>query len=331
MKTAGKSNVQEFDPYRVRPLPGQPRKRFRGIPELTESIREVGQTTPGIVNLVEGDDEFDAQLVDGERRLRACKNLGVPFRAEVVEARSEAETFVRSFSANFGKQDHDPLEIAEGLTRMREAGKTIQQLAKIAGKSTCWVSQYMSFLRLHPDVQQLMIPTADDGDEEEDGEQGRPGKSPLSFQMALLLVPLPHARQLALVKKIVKTGMSVKTARRVILRERRDAGESERSLGGSGRNRRELATVERIVRDAADSIGVYCDMPGPELAKLIDAEDATTRRALMQVMGDLAENLIGLSEAIEKRLPTRRRITPPPPPPCLTAIAQRCASEDVKT
>ena len=78
--------VQSFDPFRVRPLPNQPRKRFRGIGELASSIAEVGQATPGVVTLVKDDPEFDAQLVDGARRLRACKNLGRPFRAEVRPA-----------------------------------------------------------------------------------------------------------------------------------------------------------------------------------------------------------------------------------------------------
>jgi hypothetical protein len=39
----------EFDPKRVRPLPDQPRKRFRGINELAASIAEVGQIAPGLV------------------------------------------------------------------------------------------------------------------------------------------------------------------------------------------------------------------------------------------------------------------------------------------
>jgi ParB-like chromosome segregation protein Spo0J len=48
--------VEEFDPRRVRPLPGQPRKRFRGIRELAASIAEVGQLAPGIVTRVDGND-----------------------------------------------------------------------------------------------------------------------------------------------------------------------------------------------------------------------------------------------------------------------------------
>ena len=88
---------------RVRPLPGQPRKRFGGIRELAASIVEIGQATPGIVTLVTDDPAFDAQLVDGERRLRACRLAGRPFRAEVREDGDDESIFAASFAANFGR------------------------------------------------------------------------------------------------------------------------------------------------------------------------------------------------------------------------------------
>jgi ParB-like chromosome segregation protein Spo0J len=57
------------------------------------------------------------QLIDGERRLRACTMAGVPFRAEVREGAAAGadveELFATSFAANFGKQNHDAIEIAQ--------------------------------------------------------------------------------------------------------------------------------------------------------------------------------------------------------------------------
>ena len=118
-----KSEIQEFNPRRVRPLPDQPRKRFTGIKELAASITEGGQAVPGIVTLVGDSPDFDCQLVDGERRLRACVLAGVEFRAEVRAGGSVEDIFVASFVANFGKQDHDCIEIAEGLSRMQRGGR----------------------------------------------------------------------------------------------------------------------------------------------------------------------------------------------------------------
>jgi ParB family chromosome partitioning protein len=170
------STTCEFDPTRVRPLPDQPRKRFYGIKELAASIAEVGQSTPGIVTLLEGDKDFDAQLIDGERRLRACKLLGKPFRAEVQKDTPDA--FAASFAANFGKQEHDCIEIAFALGRLRDEGRTVQQLAALAGKSTCWVSQHLAILKLHPDVQGMMLAKEDDGEPLADFIPDRPASGP---------------------------------------------------------------------------------------------------------------------------------------------------------
>ncbi|HZY72959.1 MAG TPA: ParB/RepB/Spo0J family partition protein [Edaphobacter sp.] len=151
-----RTHVEEFDPQRVRPLPSQPRKRFTGIRELAESIKEAGQITPGIVTPITDDPKYDVQLVDGERRLRACKMAQIPFRAEVREGADPEALFAASFAANFGKQDHDAIEIAEALARIQKSGKTIEQMARLAGKSTTWVSQHLSLLKLHPWVQEML-------------------------------------------------------------------------------------------------------------------------------------------------------------------------------
>src|SRR3989344_916572 len=85
----GRPNFQEcgkvflLDPNRVRPFPDQIRKRFRGIPELAQSIKAVGQTTPIKVRLLEDGGDFDAELVDGERRLRACLSISRHVKAIV--------------------------------------------------------------------------------------------------------------------------------------------------------------------------------------------------------------------------------------------------------
>jgi DNA-binding CsgD family transcriptional regulator len=41
---------------------------------------------------------------------------------------------------------------------MRRAGKTAEQLARIAGRSIGWVQQHLNLLKLEPDVRAMMIP-----------------------------------------------------------------------------------------------------------------------------------------------------------------------------
>lgn len=285
------SQVLEFDASRVRPLPGQPRKRFRGIAELAASITEVGQATPGLVTLVSGDADWDAQLIDGERRLRACKLAGVGFRAEVrKDAASADAAFAASFAANFGKQDHDAIEIAEGLATLKAAGRTGKQLAALAGKSDCWVSQHLSLLKLHPDVQAMMVSESED-------------EPRLTFQLAQLLTDLTHDHQLELAPKLV--ALSVAAARRYVIAARRDAGLPARKEHVT--RARSLEALERMLEEVTDRIGIYLDMPAAELNGAIDSFDLHDRRQLARLLGEVAENLTGLAEAITARNPTLKR------------------------
>lgn len=285
-----KTTIQEFDPDSVRPMPGQPRKRFKGITELAESIQEIGQSTPGIVTLIDDDPRFKAQLVDGERRLRACKRAGVSFRAEVRSPAAAAELFVASFGANFGKQDHDPMEIAEGLARIQAMGRTIEQLARIAGKSTCWVSQHLSLLKLHPEVQKQLISETDES-------------PPLNFSLAQLLVPLPEPRQLVLARRCVRSGgMTVAAARRIILKERHAAGDTKVYRNKTGA-KRQLHGLEGMISDTTDRLGIFLDMPGPDLNALIDTLDGRSKRELIERSRELIEGIEGIIEQIQSRLP----------------------------
>jgi len=288
---ADKNHVQEFDAVRVRPLPGQPRKRFRGLKELADSIAEVGQIANGVVTLVEGDPKYDAQLVDGERRLRACQMAGKPFRAEVQPDASREEIFVRSFAANFGKQDHDCIEIAEGLARMQRAGKTIEQMARVAGKSICWVSQHLSLLKLHPDVQAMLVA---------DGEDGTPR---LAFSIALTLVSAPASHQIKLAREITQgEGMKLAAAQRFVLKERVAAGDNKAYVKSNG-TKRSINTIEAYLEHFGDRIGIYFDMPPAQLKEMITAVDHGQKRMLIEAIEEVRDNLTGLADDIRQQLP----------------------------
>lgn len=294
-KRRARTHVREFDPARVRALPGQPRKRFRGIRELADSITEIGQQQAGIVTLIDDDPKFDAQLIDGERRLRACRMADVPFRAEVAESADAETIFAESFAANFGKQNHDAIEIAEGLARMQASGRTIEQLSRIAGKSTTWVAMHLSLLKLHPDVQKMMIP----GDADEGYR--------LTFSLALLLVPLNEADQLRIARKIIAgEGMGMATARRMILKERAKRGDTDAYTNKAGKAR-SIQTIESILEDCSNRIGVYLDMPAAQLNEMIDSADNRSKALLIELIDTFNDNIAGLAEAIQARLDKARQ------------------------
>jgi hypothetical protein len=71
-----------------------------------------------------------------------------------------------------------------------------------------------------------------------------------------LLAPVEPAEQLAMAKRIIKgEGMALAAARRFVLRERSEAGDTKAYFGSRG-PRRSLETLESIAADVIERIGV---------------------------------------------------------------------------
>jgi ParB/RepB/Spo0J family partition protein len=289
-RSESKCEIREFEPERVKPFPGQPRQRFRGIRELAESMRTVGQITPGKVTLIE-DDKFDARLIDGERRLRACVSAGIPFRAEVVSAGSEEAQFEISLAANFGKQDHDCVEIAHALGRLQLAGRTIKQMADICGgKSLAWVNQHLSLLKLHTDVQAMLIP-----EEEEDAAR-------LAFSTALLLANHPQSLQVKWAKKIA--GQTMLEARRIVFQETGKAGVQAKKTNRPPKE--SFTSLNTCLTQTISRLGIFVDMPGADLRKAIEASDVKSRYAAIKAIDELTSSLSAIAATIESTMSLRR-------------------------
>ena len=168
-------------------------------------------------------------------------------------------------------------------------------MARLAGKSDCWVRQHLSLLKLHQFVRDMMIPKPEE-----------PETPRLTFQLAQLLVPLDHTEQLRLANRLMSEDMSLPKARRYVLAQRHEAGDKSAYMRDKG-PRATLATVETIVADFADRIGLYIDMPPAVLNLLIDALGPRDLLLLVEQMNEVAGHLSGLAEAIERRrLATRR-------------------------
>ncbi|HOR13507.1 MAG TPA: ParB/RepB/Spo0J family partition protein, partial [Clostridia bacterium] len=114
MEFPGESNrrLMRLQLDEISPNPNQPRKNFdeEGLDELAESIRQVGLIQPLVVRRVgEG-----YELVAGERRLRACKRLGmseVPCLVEDVMV--EQESTLVALIENLQRENLHYLEEAE--------------------------------------------------------------------------------------------------------------------------------------------------------------------------------------------------------------------------
>jgi len=130
--------------------------------ELVDSMREVGQTTPGIVRR-KADGTYE--LVAGDRRWQACCELGIPFRAMVrtyTDAQA-AEILLTENAKREGLRPVDEAQIYGAMLALRdEAGNHVFTLRKIAqrvhGDETrfAYVAKMHKLLDLPKDVAEAL-------------------------------------------------------------------------------------------------------------------------------------------------------------------------------
>jgi ParB family chromosome partitioning protein len=156
-----RSALQDIPIDRIEPNPFQARRTFEAIDELADAIRAQGFISrlrlrphpeqPGYF-----------QLVYGERRLRAARAAGmVEVPCEIAE-HSDAEMIEIGLTENIQRQDLDPLEEAQALRSIIEAGGyTIRSLAERLGKDKGYIDGRLALLRVPADVQHLLAQRPD--------------------------------------------------------------------------------------------------------------------------------------------------------------------------
>jgi len=184
----------ELDIELLKPNPGQPRMRFdeEAIADLARSIREAGILQP-IMVVPEGG---AYKILIGERRWRAAQRAGlakVPVLIRNIPERKQLEV---SLIENLQREQLNPLEVALGYQRLTEdLGYTQEDVAEKVGKDRASVSNFLRLLKLPEEIQ----------------EDLQSGSITMGHAKAILGLADPEA-QLALARKIIKKGLSVREA-----------------------------------------------------------------------------------------------------------------------
>lgn len=175
---------------RVSGDPYQPRRRFdiAAQAELVTSMREHGVIMPIEVRH-DPDDPSRFIVIDGERRVRAAKTLGLETIPAMVveEPLTEAEITTWQLVVNAQRLDLTALEFATAVrTLMASTGMNASQIAAKLGKATSTITRSLALLDLPEDLRQLI----------EDGKL-TPGAA---TELALIADPAERARLLQGVK-----------------------------------------------------------------------------------------------------------------------------------
>lgn len=318
-QSTGVSNkIVEVDPNKVKPFDKQPREYFdeAAMIRLRASIDAIGQLTPAKIKKLKN----GWQLVDGERRWRACKELGIKLRAEVVTVKNTSEQKIFSGVANFGREGHTPIEIARyidwalqdseverrvkaqllaendgklpGNRRRKNANKPtmtekIAWLAQALGHSTAWIYEHLKLLKLDPSVQDKI-------------RKKRSDETGLSQTFAMELagaVPKDKKLQRKIADRVVTDGMKLRPARDYMHNEIARTGKLPGKTSGPGRRhtlsynaKRIKSLVNRLETDADKLF----ELPDEDVLSALDEFDSEERELLKTKLSVGMQKLRGL-------------------------------------
>lgn len=158
-----KGTLYYADPHHIVVRKGwNPRFDFGDITELEKSIK-TGGFSPNKPILVRRNEEGMFEIIDGERRFKAVKNLmkkGALFEEGIPiiitdRATTDAEAMIDMFTANNGKP-FLPLEEAHAFARMKDMGFIISQIAAQTGRSDTHIIETLALLTADPSVKEAV-------------------------------------------------------------------------------------------------------------------------------------------------------------------------------
>jgi ParB family transcriptional regulator, chromosome partitioning protein len=179
----------------------QPRTEMNAerLQELADSIRAQGLIQPIVVRAIAGAKagKPSHEIIAGERRWRAAQMAGLTDVPIVLREADDRSVIAMALIENIQREDLNPLEEAQALTRLiDEFGLTHQQAAEAVGRSRASVSNLLRLLELPPAVREMLASHA------------------LEMGHARALLTLPAERALALATEAAAQGWSVREIER---------------------------------------------------------------------------------------------------------------------
>ena len=136
--------------------PQQPRLEFdeMALYELAESIREYGLLQP---ILLQRQEDESLVLIAGERRLRACKKLGLDSIRAVVLDEAQDKLKELALIENIQREDLGPMELALAYESLiKEQGLSLEDLGALVFKSSSQIGNTLRLLKLPKRAQQML-------------------------------------------------------------------------------------------------------------------------------------------------------------------------------
>jgi ParB family chromosome partitioning protein len=236
----------------ISPNPDQPRKHFADaeLAELADSIREKGVLQPILVRPAQGR-AGQYEIVAGERRWRASQIAGlaeIPALVRNLEDTSAAEI---ALIENVQRENLNAIEEALAYDNlMKKAGYSLEDVAKLIGKSISYLRNILRLIALPESVRQMVIN----------------GQISATHARTLAVAEDPEA----LAKKIIAENLSVSATEELVKNSKRS--QKSRSFSQNPQNMAEIRQLEkkilkntgffakiRVKRNGAGQVVLYFD------------------------------------------------------------------------
>ena len=226
--------------------PFQPRTQFEkdALIELSDSIKELGIIQPVTVRKL-GYGKY--QLISGERRFRASQIAGLTEIPAFIRIANDQEMLEMALVENIQRQDLDALEVAFSYQKLIEECKLTQEkLSDRVGKKRSTVANYLRLLKLPAEIQ-LAIRTRD-----------------ISMGHARALVNIDDdAIQLAIARRIVKEGLSVRQVEDIV----KGRKEEKRTTSSKSSTHKLSFNQQKIAADLSDFLNTSVQVQSSSAGK----------------------------------------------------------------
>ena len=210
-----KDEIQYIDLRSIRPNPFQPRKVFdpEKVSELAQSIKTYGLLQPIILRKC--NENF--QIVAGERRFMACRDLGWTSISAIVRELTDSAMATIALIENLQRENLHFLEEAAGYQKLLDDFNLTQEvLAQRLGKSQSTIANKIRLLKLPARIREFLY------------------QQELSERHARALLKLrDEESQLRVYHEICNLGMTVKQAERRVdelLRKQSEQGGGKKKV-----------------------------------------------------------------------------------------------------
>jgi|GEM_PF-4313430 len=124
--------------------------------ELKDSLETDGQLHPVIVKPANAEGRYE--LLDGARRYRALKELGMLFiEAKIRVVSDDVEAIFLRLIANAQREDITPIEEGEAYQKLVAGGASVNDIARRVGKSASHIYARMELLDLGQEARQCLL------------------------------------------------------------------------------------------------------------------------------------------------------------------------------